>query len=78
MTILNDLWQMIKDFALESGIAQFFTVDGGWKSAIMLAIAVALTNSFCMFSTLQRPYLAILSAQTSIFLLYFARANIRQ
>ena len=42
MTILNDLWQMIKDFALESGIAQFFTVDGGWKSAIMLAIAVLL------------------------------------
>ena len=42
MTILNDLWQMIKDFALESGIAQFFTVEGGWKSAIMLAIAVLL------------------------------------
>ena len=42
MTILNDLWAMIKDFALESGIAQFFTVEGGWKSAIMLAIAVLL------------------------------------
>ncbi len=42
MTILNDLWEMIKGFALESGIAQFFTVDGGWKSAIMLAIAVLL------------------------------------
>ena len=42
MTILNDLWAMIRDFALESGIAQFFTVEGGWKSAIMLAIAVLL------------------------------------
>ena len=38
----QDLWLMIKDFALESGIAQFFTVEGGWKSAIMLAIAVLL------------------------------------
>ena len=27
---------------MESGIAQFFTVDGGWKNAIMIAIAVLL------------------------------------
>ena len=40
--MLNDLWLMIKDFALESGIAQFFTTDGGWKSLIMIAIAVLL------------------------------------
>ena len=38
----TELWLMIKDFALESGIAQFFTADGGWKSAIMIAIAVLL------------------------------------
>ena len=40
--MLNDLWLMIKDFALESGIAQFFTTEGGWKSLIMIAIAVLL------------------------------------
>ena len=38
----TELWLMIKDFALESGIAQFFTVDGGWKSLVMIAIAVLL------------------------------------
>lgn len=40
--MLNDLGLMIKEFALESGIAQFFTTEGGWKSLIMIAIAVLL------------------------------------
>ena len=52
MTILNDLWEMIKNFALESGIAQFFTVDGGWKSAIMLAIAATIKGNLFMNSFL--------------------------
>ena len=39
---MGQLWTTIVDFAMESGIAQFFTVDGGWKNAIMIAIAVLL------------------------------------
>lgn len=39
---MGELWTTIVDFAMESGIAQFFTAEGGWKSAIMLAIAVLL------------------------------------
>ena len=39
---MGELWTTIVDFAMESGIAQFFTVDGGWKNAIMIAIAVLL------------------------------------
>ena len=39
---MGELWTTIVDFAMESGIAQFFTTEGGWKSAIMLAIAVVL------------------------------------
>ena len=37
-----DLWETIRTFALESGIAQFFTAEGGWKNVIMIAIAVLL------------------------------------
>ena len=39
---MGELWTTIVDFAMESGIAQFFTAEGGWKSAIMIAIAVLL------------------------------------
>ena len=39
---MGELWTTIVDFALESGIAQFFTTADGWKSAIMIAIAVLL------------------------------------
>ena len=39
---MGELWTTIVDFAMESGIAQFFTTEGGWKSAIMIAIAVLL------------------------------------
>ena len=39
---MGELWRTIVDFALESGIAQFFTTADGWKSAIMIAIAVLL------------------------------------
>ena len=38
----EQLWTTIQNFAMESGIAQFFTADGGWKNAIMIAIAVLL------------------------------------
>ena len=39
---MGQLWTTIVDFAMDSGIAQFFTVEGGWKNAIMIAIAVLL------------------------------------
>ena len=38
----EQLWTTIQNFAMESGIAQFFTADGGWKNAIMIAIAILL------------------------------------
>ena len=38
---MSEIWELIKKFALESGIAQFF-VEGGWKYLIMIAIALVL------------------------------------
>lgn len=49
-------WEIIKDFALETGIAQMFQGDG-WKNLIMLAIAVLLL--FLAIFKDAEPYLLI-------------------
>ncbi len=38
---MSGIIEVLKDFALQSGVAQFF-VDGGWKSLVMIAIACVL------------------------------------
>ena len=38
---MAEIWELIKNFALESGIAKFF-VEGGWKNLIMIALACVL------------------------------------
>lgn len=38
---MTEIIEVLKDFALESGIAQFFA-EGGWKSLIMIAISCVL------------------------------------
>ena len=53
---MGDIWNTIVDFAMESGIAQFFD-DGGWKNLIMLAIAVLLLY-LAIFKDAE-PYLLI-------------------
>ena len=35
------VWELLKEFALETGIAQFFAA-GGWKNVIMILIALLL------------------------------------
>jgi oxaloacetate decarboxylase beta subunit len=55
--LFGNLWETIKGFALESGIAQFFTADGGWKNIIMIAIAVLLLY-LAIFKDAE-PYLLI-------------------
>ena len=37
-----DILGTLRDLALESGFAAFFTTDGGWKNLIMIAIAFVL------------------------------------
>ena len=39
--MLKDVWELLLEFAQNSGIAQFF-VEGGWKNIIMIAIAIVL------------------------------------
>ena len=50
------MWTTIVDFAMESGIAQFFA-EGGWKNLVMLAIAVLLLY-LAIFKDAE-PYLLI-------------------
>lgn len=38
---MAEIWELIKNFALESGIAKFF-VEGGWKNLIMIVLACVL------------------------------------
>lgn len=38
---MNEIIEVLKDFALNSGIAQFF-VDGGWKNLVMIGVACVL------------------------------------
>ena len=38
---MAEIWELIKNFALESGVAKFF-VEGGWKNLIMIALACVL------------------------------------
>ena len=39
--MIDNIIEVLKDFAVESGVAQFFA-DGGWKSLIMIGIACFL------------------------------------
>ena len=54
--MFNDIWELLKEFAQNSGIAQFF-IDGGWKNAIMIAIAIVLL-CLAIFKGIE-PYLLL-------------------
>ena len=54
--MLQELWDVIVQFAQSSGIAQFFA-DGGWKNAIMIVIAIILL-CLAVFKDVE-PYLLL-------------------
>ena len=54
--MFEKLWDLIKEFAMTSGIAGFFD-DGGWKNLIMIAIAIVLL-CLAIFKGVE-PYLLI-------------------
>ncbi len=53
---MGQIWETIKQFCLESGIAGFFA-DGGWKNLIMMALACVLL--FLAIKKKFEPYLLL-------------------
>ena len=54
--MFEKLWDLIVEFAQTSGIAGFFA-DGGWKNAIMIAVAILLL-CLAIFKRVE-PYLLL-------------------
>lgn len=54
--MLKEMWELLVEFAQNSGIAQFFA-EGGWKNVIMIGIAILLL-CLAIFKNVE-PYLLL-------------------